>query len=566
MSFKRFVDLVSYVFVAAVCKYIYVRIDVLPELLWSTVLGLDDVVMRRFDGFVAKLVTIPEPEPPTEFELWRDWLTGIWKLLLEGALCLGYWSVGLVAVSLAMYCSRRSLMRLVLKMRGIQFEAMQPGSDFESGEVPDCQVEILDAGVFCDTFIGYGVRFGSLLAVPTHVMNHVRMLVVKGKVGKLAVNVSQIRSRAAADLTYIPLTETQWSRIGGTSARTPKKLTNALVSCSGRRGTSSGLLTQTDVEGVMKYSGSTVNGMSGAAYYSGATVHGIHTGVSGELNIGISSLLISAEIRRLTYGESPTLDELKGLTKSSKAKVQASWNLETMMKKMDHLYADDLGWADDEEIDYGAQLDFGEAAIEECFSKFMKLPAAQRESAVKVLDEYNRTSRIVKGQSDAESDPIELPKDFVTMRLEALEKRVDALEKRGTEKREKKSGVAKPNQSPKPFSCGWEGCYKGFNTQAALLAHQVARSHVAGESAYGTDSKATVATKPVFRKPLNSRIGKSRSLQNTSSSVEQPGQSTSPQQSQLSTPESLERIAKSLQESLGIMAGLVSDITQKCKA
>lgn len=497
---------------------------------------------------------------------------------------LHYWMLTPVVVILVMCVFRRSLRRTIMHMRGIHFEAMQPGSDFVDGEIPDFQVGIYNAGAFVDTFVGYGVRFGTMLVVPTHVVRHAREMVIEGKTGKIGVSVAPMQSRVHSDVTYFPLTDQQWSRVGVSQARVPKKLVNALVNCTGRRGTTSGMISRVEALGILKYAGSTVGGMSGAAYYSGQMVHGIHTGCAGAFNVGVSSLLIASEVKKLVVGETPTLDEMRGLNRAASARTKFGWDTAGLMKQIDEIYSRDSEWAEDVELDYGAQLDFEAEDAEESqkwLEDFVNMPLPQQQSAVAAMQGIINAKRTAKGQSDGPSASVTLPKDFVTLRFEALEKRMDNLETRvnafvGKQKVKQPNPGAKANDSNLPYLCAFEGedeqgkwkCRKGFSTEAARLQHRIMTGHVKveGESAFGGDVRVPVATRPVFRKRPVSPIWNSKSWKSTSNSVEQVNQSTSPIVNQSSTQEFPVQTLKSLVESLQDMVGRLSVTTQNCKA
>ncbi|APG75750.1 hypothetical protein 1 [Hubei sobemo-like virus 33] len=561
-------------------RYIYLRVEMIPGLLAAWLIRMEEKWMDALDAWVCRIALGPSEKPaPVPLTFWEEMvytLSPYFDVAIRRLVFIGYSLTAIFVVVLAFMAVKKPLRRTVLRLRGITFESMQPGSEFVEGAVPDFQVGIYDAGTFVDTFIGYGIRFGSLLVLPAHVIKHVKQLVIEGRTGRLGLNTSYIPSKVSTDLVYIPMTEAQWSRVGTSTAKVPKKLVNSLVSCTGRKGTSTGLLTQTDVLGIMKYSGSTISGMSGAAYYSGQTVYGMHTGVAGDYNIGVTATLIMAETRRLVLGESPTLDEMKGLNRASAAKVRSGWDTTHLMKQVDSMYADEIGWAADEEMDYGVQLTFDGEASEEAIEKWMTfftaMPSMQRESAINLLQSYTNASRAAKGQSD-EPTPITLPKDFVSMRLDAIEKRLDkitALEQRVKTLEEKivagvrKPGIAIPNHSPKPFPCGYEKCYKAFNKPEARMAHQVAVGHVVGESAFGADEKPTVGTapSPVFRQRPLQKKKPSTSSRNSSSSQERGKPSTSQQQNQSDTLVSLMRTIGDLQKSLEATVGLLSATTQ----
>lgn len=540
--------------------------------LWEKLPEYADIILR---WLIANLVDLlrqtvedipePEPEPPTYWDMflydYKDRINALYGL--------AKWGYGTYLICpLLVYLCRSRLQRTIRQMRGIQLEAMQPGSEFVDGTLPDCQVAIYKMGTLTDTFVGYGVRFKNMLAVPTHVIKLAQPRLLKTDLGSLVVTAGPTLSRLNSDLAYLPLSDSQWSRLGVTSAQTPREVQNALVSCAGRKGVSSGLITQTEIVGILKYAGSTVPGMSGAAYHIGRLVHGIHTGVSGDNNIGISSKLIEQEINRLVVGESPTYDDMRRKVKTTN--VKAGWDTQRLKSEINKMYSKDLGWADDIEVDYNQQLNFdGEAseeAVAQVLEQFKKLPAAQREACVAMLGSYNMTMRTATGQSD-DPQQIELPKDFVTQRFERIESRLDEIEARLGKKREPKK--PEPMISPKPLKCGFQGCYRAFSTETGLMAHKITKQHVTlpivGESAFSADTVKVVKTNKVFPKRPHWTETSGRLLKASLNSLEPQIPSTSQQASQNEAGGFQDQMLKSLEELQKAMAGLSSVITLKCK-
>lgn len=556
---------------------------IVAVVVWTLVYRLDSGDLKRLQRDADYWVYGREP-PVVEVP---EFAQHAYSTVSQWTEFINYWILCPVVIALLAWVFKRTLKRTVMHFRGIHFESMQTGSDFVEGEIPDYQVSIYNAGTFVDTFIGYGVRFGTMLVVPSHVKRHALLMVAEGKLGKMGISVAPMESRVHSDLTYYPLTEAQWSRLGVAQPRVPKKVMNALVSCTGRKGTTSGLVSRIEALGILKYAGSTIGGMSGAAYFSGQTVHGVHTGSAGDFNVGVSSVLIMAEVRKLVgtacVGETPTLEEMRGLNRASAAKVKSGWNTDSLLRQIDETYSRDCEWAEDRDFDYGAQLDFeadGEATIsEKWLNDFMRLPMAQKQSALVALQGLTNADRKVTGQSDGASSEVTLPKDFVTMRFEALEKRMEKVEeavaKQPIQKVKTPNPGAQQMDSTLPYVCGFSGhdsngdwrCRRGFTTEAARLQHQIVKGHVevTGESAFSGDVRMPLATRPVFRKRRFSPNRSTRSWSSTSNSVEQPTPSTSQIQNQSPTPTSTEQTLKSLVESLQAMAGQISAIMPNSK-
>lgn len=198
----------------------------------------------------------------------------------------------------------KSALKIALRMRGFRLEAYREGSAFVKGKKPGCQVDILEAGLFKDKFIGYGIRFGDYLVAPRHVLDGLENMVLQGPKDKVLKPVTYIPSETVADIGYMSMTTNEWSRIGVTSARVSKLDFGMTVSCTGREGTSVGYLKRLPHLGMVAYTGSTVPGMSGAPYMAGSQVAGIHNGAAIKENVGVAIGVIVADMENLIMAES----------------------------------------------------------------------------------------------------------------------------------------------------------------------------------------------------------------------------------------------------------------------
>lgn len=470
----------------------------------------------------------------------------------------------IVIFSLRALCAyRRSI---AYKLRGIDYEAMRPGSKFIDKQIPAFQVEIYDSGLLYSTFVGYGVRIGNYLVVPTHVHVCIRgeMLLSTAK-NSLVLSSSAIRSRLHSDTLYFPLTDTQWSGMGVQKATVPKNtVKTVLVSCAGREGVSSGMLLQTSMVGIYSYTGSTIPGMSGAAYYAGNLVHGIHTGVSGETNVGVSTVLLQKEISRLhfTLGETPTLAEMSGLTKTD---VKSGWDTNRLTQYVEKTY--DTEW--DEGVDYDAELDFENSGVESQITTliqgFWKLPIASRSAVLNML----KSNITFTGQNTTgDSSQLTLaPTPTVEDRLVALENRVKVIEEKiKDEQSTSTSGTITCNRAKSARNGDSIVCLRQFTTKAALLAHIVVvhpEVDVSGESAYSGDSQRIVKTNNSLnsRRPLPRT--KTKSSTGISQDVESTKASTSTEEAQSSTPATKKNSEEALEKLLKDMVGQILDIARK---
>lgn len=401
----------------------------------------------------------------------------------------------------------RFLRRMSYRLRGIKFEAMMEGSELMSGkEIPACQVEIWTPGLLCSSFQGYGIRVNSFLVVPTHVLRNCTQVLLRGK-ESIVVSSKPIPSRINSDVSYIMVSEETWSRLGVAKARMAKKMAPVLVSCTGKNGTSSGMLRMSNVKGMVTYLGSTVPGMSGAAYYVANMVYGIHSGVAGAVNIGVTSQLITTELKAIVSikGESPIGNEADQDVHIVRGKLKG-WKSEDLEQDALHAWAaDDDDWAFEDEMDYDVDLRYDEdddywdrlyqreeekkevdewwAELEERMDdrvygeNMMKTPMA-REFALRwfaslpkegqkraVKDLVKKTNRVVKfkGQNEttcsvsATVDQKEFGAADLRVRVAALDKKVEVLAREVVELKKQQQTTAQqlqervsPTAQPQP--------------------------------------------------------------------------------------------------------------------
>lgn len=233
---------------------------------------------------------------------WIDLLDLRSVLLIAGIVLL----VLLIAYLLGGFF-RRNLLRISMRLRGIQpgmvFESMQSGSEFVAASLPECQVPLHTLGMFKNSFLGFGLRVASYLVVPTHVVQSAmgEQIVMSGKLAAgVVLSSSPVVSKVVADVTYFLVADEVWASLG---IRTGKLIAGfeGVVSVVGKKEgsyvMSSGQVGKTQFLGLLKYSGSTVRGFSGAAYTRGSCVVGMHTGGASDYNIGVSSAVIMREVK-----------------------------------------------------------------------------------------------------------------------------------------------------------------------------------------------------------------------------------------------------------------------------
>lgn len=256
----------------------------------------------------------PPPKPVTVADVARSWADEVIGFLYSLPLLHVSIIASMVLVAWVLWrFLRHGLVRTVMRTRGVYVgESMREGSKFMAAKIPSGQVTIMRPGLLTDNHVGYGLRVGNALVVPSHVLSNLDnpILCYNGKKVMVSV-VGKVMSRMMPDLEYIMFDDTTWTRIGVPKVRamkdTPK--ISVSVSCTGMNGQSVGLLRKSTRQGLMVYMGSTIPGMSGAGYFVNGHCYGIHNGVLGNENVGISISLITRELRCLYRGETPTLEE-----------------------------------------------------------------------------------------------------------------------------------------------------------------------------------------------------------------------------------------------------------------
>lgn len=282
-----------------------------------------------------------------------DWLDGI---ILIAVVVLATVGFKLASSSLAL-----SARRVIQSWRGVQFEAMRPGSAFTKADIPPNQVQIKIPGLLTDSHQGYGIRVGDYLVTPAHVVQGHREVLLSTAMGKYLVEVNAIRSRMADDLVYLFIGPNVFSQLGVAVTRFQKNFVASFATCAGEAGMSTGRISKSVLRGKLIYDGSTVPGMSGAAYMiQGATV-GVHQGVAGAINLGYSGDLIRVEMRHLTRGEALSgTSPGSGDSSAARPRFTTTWKFEDLEQSVASRYAEDNwhGYEDEDEDFYTRQLNF----------------------------------------------------------------------------------------------------------------------------------------------------------------------------------------------------------------
>lgn len=417
------------------------------------------------------------------------------------------------------------MLRASLRVRGFTPESLITGSNFMPGVLPECQVEILDAGILSDKFVGYGVRVEDTLVVPIHVIERVDNLILRGKKSSACVPKVYQSSLIVTDLAYLPLDASVWAELGTAKARISGDEAYTVLHCIGRDGKSMGMARRSTLLGMLVYEGSTLPGMSGAAYFRGQSVVGIHNGVINGQNTGYSIVVAAFEIKRMMQGESKKNNTIvmerevkskvkysptgeKGSKDDAKEKLAkktgpVSWKNTDLARLVKKAY-DDPDLARVHQGGYLAnswELDEEEAA-EEKFDPSNLLDELTPEQVTALKTFLNRTGNTVSvnvGTGHSPEEPlVDFGKNVVEVRLDNLEKQVDALEARLEKMTSKKSS------KPRKLECGM--CARKFASELGLMAHMnfkhdvSAAKYLKGESA--KVPKTRFSKKPAVEKPV----------------------------------------------------------------
>lgn len=299
----------------------------------------------------------PEPEPETLMSKAMDFGNEVvdwcYSLAVTKFMMVAYGCVGLL-IAVVVWVTLRWFWRMMrvtsLKIRGVKgvtysFEALRQGSTFGIGTIPSCQVAIQQPGTWSNKHVGYGIRVGDVLVTPTHVVRGWDTVVLanynNGVEVQHLVNVgSPIESRMIADLSYIPIPERVWTTLAVKKAKIPKGTPGGVgVTVTGKPGSSFGSLRKTGIMGQVVYSGSTLPGMSGAAYTISDQVYGIHSGVSGNNNVGIGIRLVQEEMATMQFlkGESDLYTDEEVFLQDVPKKTGAAWTDSDLKKEAKRL-------------------------------------------------------------------------------------------------------------------------------------------------------------------------------------------------------------------------------------
>lgn len=222
----------------------------------------------------------------------------LWVRLMEGvAARTDYkWSAAVAAggALLGLWAWRRNRCPPKLVMRPIAAESRVEGSEEVPMFPPVYQLCIGYAGKSgAIDIVGCGIRVElasrHFLMTAAHNLAFDEPLYLVNSPYKIKLIKHPVKIFAGRDIGLVELTDAEFSELGVRKAvfsnRGSGKTYVNIVGCF-NKGTT-GYLESTDVCGIIRYSGTTAPGYSGAAYASGNHVYGIHTTGGGKGNMGI---------------------------------------------------------------------------------------------------------------------------------------------------------------------------------------------------------------------------------------------------------------------------------------
>ncbi|APG75922.1 hypothetical protein 1 [Hubei sobemo-like virus 27] len=413
---------------------------VIRALTYRLYVAVEYQVVTQYEAlwrFLAGLGQDPPPEPSV-IEKVADHVTDMIRRIDSNIIAIGV--IGIItflAVVVSTFFVLRSLRKISYRIRGIQFEALRPGSTYTKEEIPNFQVRVGQPGLFSASHVGYAVRIGpNYMAVPHHVIRGQSTVLLTGPKGRCIVDVVATQSRMYTDLSYCWVDERVWTTLGISIAKLQPYTSRTVVRCYGQLGYTSGSIYKTSLSpGIIAYEGSTENGTSGAAYVLAGKVLGLHSAhnPSSNMNFGVSSNMLLTEYAMLMKPEgkktSATLDHYTGdapvtnvgkgwSISESMAKKEQEWNDVKLKNLATAAYSHD--WTNPPEIDYNANLDWGSDDEE---SAKVKRPVFQAGAFV--------PATVTLQHQGAEGEMVEtglMNVNLVEM-VGALSKRVEELEK-----------------------------------------------------------------------------------------------------------------------------------------
>nr|UGO57304.1 MAG: hypothetical protein 2 [Riboviria sp.] len=562
--------------------------------------------------------------------------------------------VALVAIACGIWQIVRKVSFYVQTVQVYRPECMQPGSLFSKASCPKGQIAIVEPGVFGATHVGWATRVSQCVLVTVHhnLIGREQRFALKTDNPKAQVKqvilegATIVRSKVDTDLSFIILDANVLSKLSlGIAPLARSLIVGGLATCFGGNGVSTGALRASSVHLKLQFDGSTLPGMSGSPYRSGDLIVGFHQGVINHSNIGIPALVVRKELEKL-FPEDPTDQTVKAVqdgpvsapitidvdgksvsigsiapeskrgccrrfaqtggaehssncskaTAVKLARGRTTWGTTDITDAVEQAWDDklDYTWAAGGDLDYGAQLDFGESAA--LVTRTQQLLGQNGDGKVLAMGEVDvKWVRLQAQLKEHASTLFKLAKS-----LESVTGRVTALEAKGSASPKAEEALVVP-ESSKPVEvevevkypcehCGQvqngkeklenhikqtcpvvhkkvrhncKYCPASFKDPSLLQRHVAKHNILRGESATATDHQIEVGTKPssfLGRRPALMK-DRSKNWRKTSGLSGQSTQSQCSEPSQSEIQESLRNISETLKKLVQAMAGPNAAVT-----
>lgn len=317
-----------------------------------------------------------------------------------------------LTLRMLLWIARRTCFRRHLySLRGITYyESLQPGSTpQEATKLPTFQFAVNFDGLFL-RHVGYGIRIDEDWAVvPTHVWRAVEgNAVFAGQKAKVKMQPYVVFSRLAADVTFIKLGTKVFGDLGVTKARGAKMRSGMQVSVVGHDGrkllrTMGMIVKAASMKYMIKYTGSTLAGFSGAGYANAQTVYAMHSGTTTVENVGVSMQLILQEFEKLK-----TQCLLESNWEEQDANVLDWYEEQEEKKKWQEDYRDDVeeAYANEYEYEEDEREQYHDLPDENWFDRYQEQK-----------DKKDKKKRYDTGMDWAEEVDNEYPMEYEFLRV-----------------------------------------------------------------------------------------------------------------------------------------------------
>lgn len=530
----------------------------------------------------------------------RDFVKELFDDVLMDPMTFAVGCIWVVAMAISAYfvwsCTRPKIMKGLQRMRGIVHvtgEAAVPGSYFNAkSPIPDFQIKVMKPGLLMDTFAGYGIRYKDILIMPVHVLRVVGQdPLLVGSAGSVVVKLEPIVSVKCNDVAYCVLSTEVWAKLGARSAGIiPVSTRSVPVVVTGPEGSTQGFAAKAPLAHILKYTGSTLPGYSGAAYVHNGAVYGMHIGIVNDYNAAVAMESMVHEIRAIVMGEGRNTGGRGNASNyyghpEVRGRRGADWTADQIDEDLYEEYMYDPASRGISYEQYASRRSGGSSAavfegensaeLVDSLTQLVQQASLEELSFLKNLTEAEAAKKRMVGPRVANHQPQtvdgfaqvleiephvdeypELVFDH-SRKIEQLEQRVSALEQLLA-----KGSLSKA--TPKPFPC--DLCNKSFGTRVGVLSHRYTQhGELKGESAIlpnDVDHEVKLKPAPFLGVSRSSIPKKSATSSKDSKSLRRGNPSTSEMKSQSKTPSTHQELQKLLVSLQKVISGLTQESEQ----